>query len=98
MKTVLFASAALLAATAAMPAFASDDDMDNTASCREVAKADWMSQDAARAKATEMGLTVKKLKVEDGCYELYAIDKDGKRIEAYMHPGTGKIVKSKIDS
>ena len=98
MKSVLFASAALLAAAAAMPAFASDNDMDNTSSCQEVAKSDWMSQDAAKAKAAEMGLTVKKLKVEDGCYEIYAIDKDGKRVEAYMHPGTGKIVKSKTDS
>ncbi len=94
--TLLIASAALIAATAAVPAFASSDT-DNRASCRDVAKADWMSEDAAMAKATGQGLTVKKLKVEDGCYELYAIDKDGKRVEAYMHPGNGDIVKMKYD-
>lgn len=95
MKSILFVSAIALSATVAMPAFASDEDKRDT--CQEVAKENWMTEDAIKAKATEMGYDVRNLKTEDGCYEIYAIDKDGKKVEAYLHPGTGEVVHSKME-
>jgi cytochrome b len=37
----------------------------------------WMSMDEARASVTKMGYKVRKMKVDDGCYEAYAIDDNG---------------------
>ncbi|MEE4235968.1 MAG: PepSY domain-containing protein [Anderseniella sp.] len=56
----------------------------------------WMSMDQARAKVTAMGYDVRKLEVDDGCYEAYAT-KDGKRLEIYLNPVTAEIVKMKED-
>jgi hypothetical protein len=56
----------------------------------------WMSMDQARAKITAMGYDVRKLEVDDGCYEAYAT-KDGKRLEIYLNPVTAEVVKMKED-
>jgi hypothetical protein len=36
----------------------------------------------------EKGWEIRKIKVDGGCYEVYAIDDKGERIEAYFHPVT----------
>ncbi len=59
------------------------------------ASGNWMSIDAVKAKAAGMGYNVRRVKREDGCYEVYAIGKNGGRVEIYMHPVTGKVVKIK---
>jgi hypothetical protein len=56
-----------------------------------------MSIANVQAKAEGMGYKVRQVKIEDGCYEIYAIDKDGNRVEAYLNPVTAEIVKTKID-
>jgi len=56
----------------------------------------WMSMDDAKAKVVAMGYEVRKLKVEDGCYEAYAI-KDSKKYELYMNPVTAEVVEMKED-
>ena len=38
---------------------------------------------------------IRKLEMEDGCYEAKAFDAQGKRVEVYVHPNTGEIVKVK---
>jgi len=75
------------------PAFASEGDESCGATSGE-----WMSQDAVKAKVSEKGYEVRRLKREDGCYEAYAITKDGARVELYINPVTGMIVKSKNKS
>jgi hypothetical protein len=57
-----------------------------------------MSVEAAKAKGTELGYEVRRVKEEDGCYELYAIDKNGAKAELYMNPVTGDVVRSKEDA
>ena len=61
-------------------------------------KGKWMELDAVRAKLTEMGYDVRKIETDDGCYEAYALDKEGRRVEIYMNPVTGDIVKTKPKS
>lgn len=58
----------------------------------------WMSKDTARARAAEQGYDVRRIKREDGCYELYALNKQGQRLELYMNPVSGNIIKSKPKS
>jgi hypothetical protein len=70
----------LATAAAAGPALASEK-------C-SVPQADWQPQDALEAKLKGDGWDVRSVKIEDGCYEAYAIDKDGNRVEAYFNPQT----------
>jgi len=55
----------------------------------DVPKDKWMSEDAMKAKAKDLGLDVRKIKVENGCYEVYAIDAKGKKVEQIFNPETG---------
>jgi len=64
--------------------------------CGTADRSTWMSETAAMDKAAELGYTPSKVKVEDGCYEVYAT-KDGARFEVFLHPVTGDLVKVKDD-
>ena len=80
-------AALVLALAATAPALAGDK-----ASCGDAPRDQWLSQDAIRAKAEGLGYQVRQVKVENGCYELYAIDKNGAKIERYLYPVTGEPV------
>ena len=62
--------------------------------CKSYDAAQWMSQDDITKKATEMGYEVRKVKQEDGCWEVKGT-KDGKRVEAYFDPVTAEVVLTK---
>jgi hypothetical protein len=47
--------------------------------CATTPKAQWQSKSALEAQLTKDGYKVRQIKVEGGCYEVYATDKDGKR-------------------
>lgn len=53
-----------------------------------VAMSDWRPREALQAKLEADGWKVRSIKTEDGCYEAYAINADGKKIEAYFNPQT----------
>jgi hypothetical protein len=53
----------------------------------------WMTVEQVAAKFTAEGYKVREVGEEDGVYEVYAMDKDGKRAELYVHPVTGEILK-----
>ena len=93
MYKFLIAPALVLAlATASGAASASKDDV------RVDAPRDqWRSVAQITESFTARGYDVRKVKVEKGAYEIYAIDKDGRRIEAHVHPVTGEILKQEID-
>lgn len=83
MKKLILA-ATLISALASGIAHAEDE----STKC-DVPKDKWMSEDAMKAKAKELGLDVRKIKVENGCYEVYAIDAKGKKVEEIFNPETG---------
>ncbi|MBU2486879.1 MAG: PepSY domain-containing protein [Alphaproteobacteria bacterium] len=89
MKTPLIA-AILFTAIAPSAAFASQD-------CPNVPRDQWMSDAAITEKAKALGYDVRSIKIEDGCMEAYAIDKNGMRVEVYFHPGTGGVLRVKGD-
>lgn len=79
-----FLAASLLALTTfAGIGYAQDDTK-----CGNVPQNQWMTEDAMKSQATELGFDVRKIKVEDGCYEVYGI-KDGNKVEALFNPQTG---------
>jgi hypothetical protein len=81
------ALAAVLATAASGAALASDK-------CR-VPQAEWQPQQALQQKLEGEGWKVKTMKVDDGCYEVYGTDAQGKRMEVYFDPKTFAVVKSK---
>ena len=59
-------------AAAAGPAFAEGK-------CTSAPKAKWQPRSALESQLQADGYKVRQIKVEGGCYEVYATDKDGKR-------------------
>lgn len=81
-KTII---AAALAATFATAAHADDDDR----RCPNVQLDKWMSEEQVRTRAEALGVQVREIEIDDGCYEVEGRNRDGRRIEVLMHPETG---------
>lgn len=54
--------------------------------CKAGPQAGWKSQDVLKAKLVKEGWTVRKSKLDGGCYEVYGTTPEGDRVEAYFHP------------
>ena len=67
-------------------ALAHDDDC-------YVPMADWQPREAVIKLAAQNGWTVRRVKIDDGCYEIDGRDDKGRRIEATVHPGTLQVIK-----
>ena len=93
MRTLITALALSAAAFTAVPAMADDDDK----ACGSAPQSEWMAVDAVKAKFEGQGYSVRKVEIDDGCYEVYAIDKAGMKVETYVNPVTAEVVKTKID-
>ncbi|MCR8548910.1 PepSY domain-containing protein [Salipiger sp. P9] len=72
-----FAATTLMAGTA----LADDDDC-------YVPMADWQPRAEVAKLAEENGWTVRRIKIDDGCYEIRGQDAEGRRIEVKVHPAT----------
>jgi hypothetical protein len=83
MKASTIAVAATLALATAAPAFAT-----GLATCDSGPQSGWQPQDVLKKQLTDKGWQVRRIKVDGGCYEVYAVDPGGKRVEAYFHPVT----------
>jgi hypothetical protein len=67
---------------------ASSANATGLATCDSGPKEGWQPQEKLTKQLTEQGWKVNRVKVDGGCYEVYAVDKAGKRVEAYFHPKT----------
>lgn len=54
--------------------------------CNAGPQTGWKTQDVLKAKLVKEGWTVRKAKVDGGCYEVYGTTPEGDRVEAYFHP------------
>ncbi|MBK1624394.1 PepSY domain-containing protein [Afifella marina] len=87
MKKLITATVLTLGAMTAGTAFASDDARCNAP------MAERQPREALQQQLETKGWEVRQIKTEDGCYEAYAIDDQGKRVEAYFDPKTLKMVR-----
>ncbi|MCB8836299.1 PepSY domain-containing protein [Aurantimonas sp. VKM B-3413] len=62
-----------------------------------VPMADWQPRDAVAQLAEKNRWTVRRIKIDDGCYEINGQDAEGRRIEARIHPATLQVIKLKYD-
>ena len=79
----LFLTAAALAAFAAAPAHAT-----GLATCDSGPQEKWQPQEKLQKMLTDRGWQIRRIKIDGGCYEVYAITEKGERVEAYFHPLT----------
>jgi hypothetical protein len=79
--TPLLIAAAGLTALSATPASAT-----GAVKCNAGPQSGWKSQKALTDKLVKEGWTVRKAKVDGGCYEVYGSTPEGERVEAYFHP------------
>lgn len=54
----------------------------------------WRSMAVLQTSLIRQGWQVRKAKVDGGCYEVYGTDPQGRRVEAYFHPATFKLLLS----
>lgn len=54
--------------------------------------ADWQPRDAVLRMAEENGWTVRRVKIDDGCYEIDGRDAEGRPIEVTVHPATLQVI------
>ncbi|MEH6790445.1 PepSY domain-containing protein [Parasphingorhabdus sp.] len=79
---IIAATAAALATTGvSAPALAT-----GKMTCEAGPQSGWKTQAELKASLVKQGWTVKKSKVDGGCYEVYGTTPEGDRVEAYFHP------------
>ena len=88
MKTRLTIFAFLLAFPAGV-ALADDDCF--------VPMADWQPREAVAQYAKDKGWTLRRIKIDDGCYEIDGRDAQGRRIEVTIHPATLEVIEIEIE-
>jgi hypothetical protein len=55
--------------------------------------ASWQPRENLRMQLEANGWTVYRIKVDDGCYEVKALDKNGERVEASFSPTSLELLK-----
>ncbi|MCA3554143.1 PepSY domain-containing protein [Aestuariivirga sp.] len=58
-----------------------------------VPMSDWQPREAVVKLAQDKGWSVRRIKIDDGCYEIDGKDAGGRRFEATLHPATLEVLK-----
>jgi len=74
-----------LTALTAAPADARDDCF--------VPMSGWQPREAVVRMVEGNGWQLRRIKISDGCYEVYALDPQGRRMEVKIHPETLEMLK-----
>lgn len=69
-------------------AFAAGAHAHGDVKCEQIPKDQWKPQAELQKKLTAEGWKVRKMKSYHGCYEVYGVDANGARVEAFFKPGT----------
>lgn len=62
-----------------------------------VPMADWQPRAAVQQMAEAQGWTVRRIKIDDGCYEVDASDAEGHAIEVKVDPSTLAIMEFEFE-
>ncbi|RZL03682.1 MAG: PepSY domain-containing protein [Rubrivivax sp.] len=86
MKITSLVGMALIVLSAAGSVFAHGDFK-----C-EVPVKEWKPQDDLEDKLKSEGWEIRKIKIDNGCYEVYGFDRRRQRKEVYFNPKTFEVV------
>ena len=81
-------SLAALVAVLTTPVMAAD------ATCSKAPASKFQTTKTLRARLSHEGLTVRRIKTEGGCYEVYAVNKAGKKVNLAFNAETLKRVRN----
>jgi len=87
MKYRLSAVLGAFAMVAATQSFAT-----GLATCESGPRESWQPPSKLENMLTGKGWKIRRIKEDGGCYEVYAFDEKGERVEAYFHPKTLDLV------
>lgn len=90
MKRPLLLANVLAALSVGTLAYADDNDC-------YVPMSKWQSRDAVRNMAEAQGWDVRRIKIDDGCYEIKGNDASGREIEAKIDPATLSVIKMEYE-
>jgi len=79
----------LALALIATPVLAGDD-------CA-VPMTDWQPREAVRKFAAEQGWDLRRIRIDDGCYEVIGRDAEGRAIEVKLNPATLAVVEMEFE-
>jgi len=82
----------ILAFLAALPAGAAQADDD----CL-VPMSEWQPREAVARLAEAQGWAVRRIRIDDGCYQIDGRDAGGRAIEVKIHPGTLRILEVEFE-
>ena len=82
MKTTRIACAVLLGASAAVA------QAQHAEKCEAIPKEEWKPQAELERKLTDMGWKISRVKITNGCYEVYGRDEKNGKVEVFFHPKT----------
>jgi hypothetical protein len=68
---------------------------DGLATCDSGPQETWQPQSKLEEQLKAQGWQVRRIKIDGGCYEVYALNEKGERVEAYFHPKTLAAVPTK---
>lgn len=80
----------LIVVTTLATASRADDDC-------AVPMANWQPRAAVQAMAEAQGWTVQRIKIDDGCYEIYGADATGRAIEVMVDPATLEVIEMEYE-
>ena len=75
-------------AAAAVVLVSSGASATGLATCDSGDKSQWVPVSKLESQLKDQGWTVRRVKEDGGCYEVYAVTDKGERVEAYFHPLT----------
>jgi hypothetical protein len=87
MKTPLIACASLLALCATGLARA-----EHAEKCEAIPPAEWRPQAELERKLSDQGWKISRVKITNGCYEVYGRDAKNAKVETFFHPKTLDVV------
>ncbi|MGV3549962.1 PepSY domain-containing protein [Rhizobium sp.] len=86
MKTMLISFAAIITLSAGVAK--ADDGIE----CRGIARETYLPASTIEEKAKGLGIDVRGVRVDNGCYEVRAEDMHGDDFDIYFHPVTAKVL------
>jgi hypothetical protein len=87
MKRSLLVLAAVAVIAAAGPAAAQHAEK-----CEPIPKAEWKPQAELERKLADQGWKISRIKITNGCYEVYGRDEKNNKVETFFHPKTFAVV------
>jgi hypothetical protein len=59
-----------------------------------VPMSEWQPREAVVKLAREKGWTVRRIRIDDGCYEISGTNAQGRAIEVTVHPATLEVIRT----